>query len=81
MGREQLAEIAARISAAERRVKVSSKIFPGAMPPATSQATRCTKVAVLPVPAPARIRTAPSVVWAAWRCGGLSVARMDMDKY
>ena len=47
------------ISAAARRVKVSSRIRSGRRPWAISQATRWTSVAVLPVPAPATISSGP----------------------
>ena len=44
---------AAIISCAARRLKVSRRIRAGSTPLTTSQATRCARVAVLPVPAPA----------------------------
>ena len=37
-------------------------------------ASRAVSARVLPVPAPARISTGPSVVSTAWRCGGLRPA-------
>ena len=43
-------------------------------------ATRDVMTRVLPVPAPARIRTAPSVVSTAWRWGGLRDAREDIGR-
>ena len=46
----------------------------GSTPPAMSQATRWTSVAVLPVPAPATISSGPLPCVAASRCRGLSPA-------
>jgi hypothetical protein len=33
---------------------------------------------VLPVPAPAKIKTGPSVVSTAWRCAGFKVAKFNI---
>ena len=55
-------------------MKVSNRIRPGSAPWAISQATRCTSVAVLPVPAPATTSSGPSPWATAWRCCGLSRA-------
>ncbi len=48
------------ISAAARRVKVSSRMRRGSAPRSMRCATRCTSVAVLPVPAPATMSSGPS---------------------
>ena len=71
----QQAVDAAEHSAAARRVKVKSRIRLGSMPWAISQATRCTSVAVLPVPAPAMISSGRWSWVAAWRCWGFSRAK------
>jgi len=47
------------ISSEALRVNVRSMIRPGSIPCDTSQATRAARVLVLPVPAPAMVRTGP----------------------
>src|SRR5436190_22446153 len=49
------------ISVAARRVKVSRRIRSGRTPRKIKCATRCAKVVVLPVPAPAMIRRGPGM--------------------
>ena len=56
------------ISAAARRLKVSSSIRPGLIPPAIRHATRCASVLVFPVPAPAMISSGSLPNVAAARC-------------
>ena len=57
------------ISAAARRVNVSSRILAGSAPWATSQATRWASVVVFPVPAPAMMSRgdSPCVTASRWR--------------
>ena len=66
------------ISRAALLVKVTARIWSGATPFSIRCATREVMTRVLPVPAPARIRTGPSVVSTAWRWGGLREAREDI---
>ena len=67
------------ISSAARRVNVSSRMRAGSTPAVTRAATRCASVAVLPVPAPAMMRSAgagasdPMPKATAARCASLSV--------
>ena len=57
-------------------VKVTAMTPPGYMPLAVIRwAMRLVMTLVLPDPAPARIRTGPSVVETASRCGGLRPER------
>ena len=63
---------AASISAAARRVNVSSRIRSGATPRARSAATRAARVLVFPVPAPATTSSGPSPCSTTRRCAGLS---------
>ena len=64
-----------RISRAALLVKVTQRISDGqARRVATRCASRAVSAAVLPVPAPASIKTGPSVVRTACCCGGLSCA-------
>src|ERR1035438_5229721 len=65
------------ISRAALLVKVTARIFPGATPLAMRWAMRNVMTRVLPVPAPARIRTGPFNVSTAWRCWGLSEFRFN----
>src|SRR5271165_1424673 len=58
------------ISAAARREKVTRQTRSGAAPSATRRATRAARVAVLPVPAPARTRSGRSSWSTAARCCG-----------
>src|SRR5919197_3970756 len=60
------------ISSAARREKVKSRMRCGFAPPRMRCATRCASVLVLPVPAPARISSAPSPWQAAARCAAFS---------
>ncbi len=50
-----------RISVAARRVKVNIRIRAGSTPWITRCATRCARVSVLPVPAPATISSGPAL--------------------
>ena len=68
------------ISRAALLVNVTARMWPGATPFSIRRATREVMTRVLPVPAPARIKTAPSVVSTACRCCGLSEAREDMEE-
>src|SRR5262249_58915866 len=64
------------ISTAARREKVNSIIRRGSAPRTMRCATRCASVLVLPVPAPAMMRSGEgSPCSTAWRCSGLSLAR------
>src|SRR5665647_2446876 len=67
-----------RRAAAEmlRRVNVSSRMRRGSAPRLMRCATRCTSVAVLPVPAPATMSSGPSPCFAAASCSGLSSSSM-----
>ncbi len=65
-----------RISAAALFVKVTARISDGqARLVASTCASRAVSARVLPVPAPASTRTAPSSTVAASYCGGFSPAR------
>src|SRR3954464_82625 len=68
------------ISRAALLVKVTPRMFPGAMPRSTMCAMRKVITRVLPVPAPARIKTGPFNVSAARRCCGLSELRFNIGK-
>src|ERR1051325_5014888 len=68
------------ISRAALLVKVTARMFPGAMPRAIMCAMRKVITRVLPVPAPARIRTGPLIVAAASRCWRLSVVRFTIAR-
>ena len=59
------------------RVNVRSMMRPGSIPCDTSQATRDARVIVLPVPAPAMIRTGPSPAVAARSCSGFKASIRD----
>ena len=62
---------------AARRGKVSSKMDSGGAPCATRWAMRCTRVLVLPLPAPAMTRSGPSPWVTAARWAGFRTARMS----
>src|SRR6185503_19000107 len=66
------------ISTAARREKVRSRMRCGLAPPSTRCATRCASVFVLPVPAPARISSAPSPWHAAARCAAFSFLNLSV---
>jgi hypothetical protein len=64
------------ISRAALLVKVTARMSKGrARPVAIRWAIRVVSTRVLPVPAPARTSTGPSVASTAWRCSGLRPAR------
>src|SRR4051812_26099823 len=65
------------ISRAALLVKVTARTLPGLTPFSIRCAIRKVMTRVLPVPAPARINTGPSVVWTAARCGGLSADKFS----
>jgi hypothetical protein len=65
------------ISSEALRVNVRSMIRPGSIPWDTSQATREARVLVLPVPAPAMVRTGPSPAVAARSCSGFRSSIRD----
>src|SRR5215218_1172743 len=70
-----IAETRAFISRAALLVKVTARIWLGhALRVAMRLARRAVRAEVLPVPAPARTSTGPSVVSTASRCGGLRPA-------
>ena len=69
-----------RISRAALLVKVTAKIWPGAIPSSIMCATRWVSVRVLPVPAPARMSTGPRRVTAALRCSGFSPSKLAMGE-
>src|SRR5580704_6264968 len=64
-----------RISSAALLVNVTARMDSAGVPLAMRLAMRKVMARVLPVPAPARIKTGPSVVSAARRCSGLSWSR------
>src|SRR4051794_633404 len=67
-----------RISCAALLVKVMARIWPGcAAPEATRWAIRCVSTRVLPLPAPARIRSGPPGCRTASRWGSLRPSRND----
>src|SRR6185503_6472721 len=66
------------ISTAARREKVRSRMRCGFAPRSTRCATRCASVLVLPVPAPARISSAPSPWHAAARCAAFSFLNLSV---
>ncbi len=66
------------ISRAALLVNVTPRIFPGAMPLRIRCAMRQVMTRVLPVPAPARIKTGPLMVSTASRCCGFSLLRSNM---
>src|SRR6266545_2262035 len=66
-----------RISPAALSVKVTARISSDRNAPvATSFATRCVIVVVLPEPAPARMQTGPRTASAARRCSGFNPSRI-----
>ena len=65
------------ISSEALRVNLRSIIRPGSIPCETSQATRAARVLVLPVPAPAMVRTGPSPAVAARSCSGFRSSIRD----
>src|ERR1700730_17717068 len=73
--RKSKSETRFRISSAALFVKVTARIASAGEPLAMRLAIRNVMARVLPVPAPARISTGPSVVSAACRCSGFSSSR------
>ena len=71
-----------RISLAALLVKVTARIFSGAIPRSTIWEIRQVTVRVLPVPAPAKINTGPSSAltasaWAALRLENSKAMKLD----
>ena len=66
-----------RISQAALLVKVTARILAGAIPYSRRFAMRKVTVLVFPVPAPARIRTGPSVLSTASACAAFNPANND----
>ncbi len=73
--RSSKSETRLRISSAALFVNVTARIASAGTPLAMRCAIRNVMARVLPVPAPARISTGPSVVSAAARCSGFSSSR------
>src|SRR5439155_25320415 len=70
-----------RISRAALFVNVTARTSPGTARPCwISHAIRCVKTRVLPLPAPAKIRSGPSPAVTAARCGGLSPVKRSTPR-
>ena len=68
------------ISRAALLVKVTARMWSGGNPASIMWAMRKVITRVLPVPAPARIKTGPRMVSTAWRCCGLRELRSNIAR-